>query len=95
MKNNVDGFKIGTAAASLEASYEFYFGKRKHAMTRKEILDEMASGSLRNEVRKIISFASNARLEQLNSRRGDIFDLRRMEFEAADNIISLVKGVQQ
>lgn len=25
----VDGFKIGTAAASLEASYEFYFGERK------------------------------------------------------------------
>jgi hypothetical protein len=25
----IDGFKIGTMAASLEASYEFYFGKRK------------------------------------------------------------------
>jgi NTP pyrophosphatase (non-canonical NTP hydrolase) len=34
MKNNVDGFKIGTAAASLEASYEFYFGKGKRMLTR-------------------------------------------------------------
>jgi Ser/Thr protein kinase RdoA (MazF antagonist) len=25
----VDGFKIGTAAASLEASHKFYFGERK------------------------------------------------------------------
>jgi dihydropteroate synthase len=28
----IDGFKIGMAAASLEASYEFYFGKRRKIM---------------------------------------------------------------
>jgi hypothetical protein len=93
----VDGFKIGTAAASLEASYEFYFGKRKQmkrpSMTEEEkkaILNEMASSSLRNEVRKIIC-SNGARLEQLASQGRSIFDLRRIEFEAADKIISLVK----
>jgi hypothetical protein len=58
---------------------------------KKEILDELASTSLRNEVRKIISFSS-AHKEQQSQQGRSVFDLRRIEFEAADKIIAIVRG---
>jgi lauroyl/myristoyl acyltransferase len=46
--SKVDGFKIGTAAASLEASYEFYFGKRKKRMTYDPACESLAKHFLQD-----------------------------------------------
>lgn len=61
-------------------------------MTDDEVVAEMRSGSLRAQVRQLISAAAG-KLEQASAqrRRPTICDIRRIEFEAADQIINLVR----
>jgi hypothetical protein len=63
-------------------------------MTRAEILAEMNSGSLRNEVRKVI-YSATAKIEQAlgQSTPPSVWKIREIEFEAADRVIELVKSL--
>lgn len=61
-------------------------------MTDSEIISELRSDSLRNKVRKALS-ASAGRIEQACAQRRmpTSVEIRRMEFEAADEVIKIVQ----
>lgn len=64
----------------------------KIALTDNEVLAEIRSDSLRNRVRKILSASAGRRIEQAYTQRRmpSPVEIRRMELEAAEEIIELV-----
>lgn len=62
-------------------------------MTDQEILNELGTESLLNRVRRSVFAAAN-RIEQAQSQRKplNVFEVRRMEFEAARAVIDLIRS---
>ena len=61
-------------------------------MTDKEVLAEMQSDSMLNEVRKALSsIVGKFEQENMQRRKPDVFTMRRMEFAAAQQLIDIVR----
>lgn len=61
-------------------------------MTDKEILTEMQSDSMLNEVRKALSsIVGMFEQENMQRHKPSVFDTRRMEFAAAQKLIDIVR----